>query len=98
MRKNELLHNTSNQKKNYKEILNHVPKNIRSSFKQIIAPSWDREEEKKEQIIEKFLVFVYNWLIEKIVLRNQEFIYSSDKTEIALLSDTFNLGDFFFPE
>ena len=52
--KNEPLHDVSNQIKNlYEEMPNHVPKDIRSSFKKIIFASYNGKEAKKEQIIEK---------------------------------------------
>ena len=46
--KNEPLHDVSNQIKNlYEEMPNHVPKDMRSSFKQIITASYNGKEAKK---------------------------------------------------
>ena len=44
----EPLHNVSNQIKNlYEEMSNHVPKYMRSSFKQIITASYNGKEAEK---------------------------------------------------
>ena len=44
----EPLHNVSNQIKNlYEEMPNHVPKHMRSSFKQIITASYNGKEAEK---------------------------------------------------
>ena len=52
--KNEPLHDVSNQIKNlYEEMPNHVPKDMRSSFKKLYLHPTMGKKQRKEQIIEK---------------------------------------------
>ena len=57
--KNEPLHDVSNQIKNlYEEMPNHVPKDMRSSFKQIITASYNGKEAKKGVGHRESLVYI----------------------------------------
>ena len=59
---NEPLHNVSNQIKNLHEKMpNHVPKYMRSSFKQIITASYNGKEAKKGADRRESLVQVCKW-------------------------------------
>ena len=59
---NEPLHNVSNQIKNLNEKMpNHVPKYMRSSFKQIITASYNGKEAKKGADRRESLVQVCKW-------------------------------------
>ena len=59
---NEPLHNFSNQIKNLHEKMpNHVPKYMRSSFKQIITASYNGKEAKKGADRRESLVQVCKW-------------------------------------
>ena len=62
--KNEPLHHVSNQIKNLNEEMpNHVPKDMRSSFKQIITASYNGKEAKKGADHRESLVCVCKWLM-----------------------------------
>ena len=62
--KNKPLHDVSNQIKNlYEEMPNHVPKDMRSFFKQIITASYNGKEAKKGADHRESLVYVCKWLM-----------------------------------
>ena len=89
--KNEPLHDVSNQIKNlYEEMPNHVPKDMRSSFKQIITASYNGKEAKKWADHRESLVYVCKWLMNTLpdhfsttiflsILEIQEILYSPGK-------------------
>ena len=95
--KNEPLHNVSNQIKNlYEEMLNHVPKDMRSSFKKIISASYNGKEAKKGADHRESLVYIYKWLMNMLpdhfsttifssMLEIQEILYSPDKNRNCIL-------------
>ena len=95
--KNEPLHDVSNQIKNlYEEMPNHVPKDMRSSFKKIISASYNGKELKKGADHGESLVYVCKWLMNILldhfsttifsaILEIQEMLYSPDKKRNCIL-------------
>ena len=105
--KNDPLHDVSNQIKNlYEEMPNHVPKDMRSSFKQIITASYNGKEAKKEADHRESLVHVCKWLMNTLpdhfsitiflsMLEIQEILYSLDKNRNCILILRLCLKKFF---
>ena len=95
--KNDPLHDVSNQIKNlYEEMPNHVPKDMRSFFKQIITASYNGKEAKKGADHRESLVYVCKWLMNTLpdhfsitiflsMLEIQEILYSLDKNRNCIL-------------
>ena len=106
--KNEPLHDVSNQIKNLNEEMpNHVPKDMRSSFKQIITASYNGKEAKKGADHRESLVCVCKWLMNTLpdhfsttiflsMLEIQEILYSPDKNRNCILILRLYLKTFVF--
>ena len=106
--KNKPLHNVSNQIKNlYEEMPNHVPKDMRSSFKKITTASFNGKEAKKGADHREHLEYVCKWLMNILpdyfnttiflsMLEIQGILYSPDKNRNCILMLCLYLRTFVF--
>ena len=106
--KNEPLQDVINQIMNlYKEMPKHVPKYLRSSFKQFITASHNGKKAKKGGDHRESLVYVCKWLMNALpdhfsttiflsMLKIQEILYSPDRNRDCILIFCLYLRTFVF--